>query len=93
MNLEDPLEEEMATQSSVLARGIPWTEEPGGPQFLGHKRIGHALATKQQQRLNQCVKWLENLYRFKNYEESQATSSKKLIKTFCYIGNTEHFHV
>ena len=51
MNLEDPFEEEMATQSSVLARGIPWTEEPGGPQFLGHKRIGHALATKQQQRL------------------------------------------
>ena len=26
---EDPLEEGMATHSSVLARGIPWTEEPG----------------------------------------------------------------
>ena len=28
---EDPLEEEMATHSSILARRIPWTEEPGGP--------------------------------------------------------------
>ena len=27
---KDPLEEEMATHSSVLAWGIPWTEEPGG---------------------------------------------------------------
>jgi len=27
---EDPLEKEMATQSSILAREIPWTEEPGG---------------------------------------------------------------
>ena len=29
---EDPLEEEMATQSSILAWRIPWTEEPGGLQ-------------------------------------------------------------
>ena len=29
---EEPLEEEMATHSSVLAWEIPWTEEPGGPQ-------------------------------------------------------------
>ena len=27
---ENPLEKEMATHSSILARGIPWTEEPGG---------------------------------------------------------------
>ena len=27
---EDPLEEEIATQSSILAWEIPWTEEPGG---------------------------------------------------------------
>ena len=27
---EDPLEKEMATHSSILAWGIPWTEEPGG---------------------------------------------------------------
>ena len=31
---EDPLEEEMATHSSILAWRIPWTEEPGGLQFM-----------------------------------------------------------
>ena len=32
---EDPLEEEMATQSSILACEAPWTEEPGGLQPTG----------------------------------------------------------
>ena len=32
---EDPLEEEMATPSSILAWEIPWTEEPGGLQSMG----------------------------------------------------------
>ena len=31
---EDPLEEDMATHSSILAGKIPWTQEPGGPQAL-----------------------------------------------------------
>jgi len=30
LSQEDPLEKEMATHSSILAWGIPWTEEPGG---------------------------------------------------------------
>ena len=34
---EDPLEKEMATHSSILAWRIPWTEEPGGLQSMGHK--------------------------------------------------------
>ena len=39
---EDPLEEEMATHSSILAWRIPWTEEPGGLYSpRGHKRVGH----------------------------------------------------
>ena len=38
---EHPLEEGMATHSSILAWRIPWTEEPGGLQSLGGKRIGH----------------------------------------------------
>ena len=37
---EDPLEEGMAAHSSILAWRIPWTEEPGGLQFLGLQRIG-----------------------------------------------------
>ena len=37
LSQEDPLEEEMATHSSILARKIPWTEEPGGLQSTGCK--------------------------------------------------------
>ena len=37
---EDPLEEEMATHSSILARRIPLTEEPDGLQFMGSQRVG-----------------------------------------------------
>ena len=43
---EDPLEKEMATHSSSLAWGIPWTEEPSGLQSMGSQRVGHDLATK-----------------------------------------------
>ena len=42
---EDPLEEEMATHSSILAWRIPWTEEPGGLQSMGHKELD---TTEQQ---------------------------------------------
>ena len=39
---KDPLEEEMATHSSIiLAWEIPWTEEPGGLQSMGSQRVGH----------------------------------------------------
>ena len=39
----------MATHSSILAWGIPWTEEPGRLHSMGSQRMGHDLATKQQQ--------------------------------------------
>ena len=38
---EDPLEEGMATHSSILAWRIPGTEEPGGLQSMGSQRVGH----------------------------------------------------
>ena len=38
---EDPLEEEMATHSRILAWETPWTEEPGGLQSMGSQRVGH----------------------------------------------------
>ena len=41
---KDTLEKEMATHSSILAREIPWIEEPGGLQFMGSQ--------KSQTRLN-----------------------------------------
>ena len=37
---EDPLEEGMATHSSILAWRIPWTEEPAGLQSIGLPRVG-----------------------------------------------------
>ena len=43
---EDPLEEGMATHSSILAWRIPWTEEPGGLQSVGLQRVRHDWATK-----------------------------------------------
>ena len=39
--LEDALEKEMATHSSILAWKIPWTEEPGRLQSMGSQRFGH----------------------------------------------------
>ena len=39
---EDPLEEGMATHSSILSWRIPWTEEPGDPlHSMGSQRVGH----------------------------------------------------
>ena len=41
LDQEDPLEEGMATYSSILAWRISWTKEPGGLQSLGLQRVGH----------------------------------------------------
>ena len=38
---EGPLEEGKATYSSIFARRIPWTEEPGGLQSIVSQRVGH----------------------------------------------------
>ena len=40
LSQEDPLEKGMATHSSILPWEIPWTEEPGGLQPMGSKRVG-----------------------------------------------------
>ena len=50
MGQEDPLEEEMATQSSILAWKIPWTEDPGELQ---------AMESQSWTRLNVCVHLVE----------------------------------
>ena len=41
LGLEDPLEEGMATHSSILAWRIKWTKEPGGLEVIGSQRDGH----------------------------------------------------
>ena len=40
---EDPLEQEMATHSSILGWRTPWIEELGGLQSMGSQRVGHDL--------------------------------------------------
>ena len=45
---EYPLEEELATHSSILSRKIPWTEEPGGLQFMiiaRQKNVGRMVGS------------------------------------------------
>ena len=46
LGLEDPLEEEMATHSSIPAWRIPWTEEAGRLQSMGSQRVSHDRVTK-----------------------------------------------
>ena len=41
LSQEDPLEEGMATHSSIIAWRLPWTGEPGWLQFMGSQRVGH----------------------------------------------------
>ena len=41
LDQKGPLEKEMTTHSSILAWEILWTEELGGLQSMGHKRVGH----------------------------------------------------
>ena len=41
LSQEDPLEEGMATHSSIIAWSIPWTEEPGWLQFMRSQRVRH----------------------------------------------------
>ena len=45
LGLEDPLEEGMATHSSILAWRIPWTEEPAGLHSIDSKELDTTEAT------------------------------------------------
>ena len=51
---EDALEEGMATHSSILAWRIPWTEESGGLQFIGHKELDTTEATEHISSTERC---------------------------------------
>ena len=59
---EDPLEKGMATHSSILAWRTPWTEEPGGLQFMGSHRVIH--------------NWMTNTHNHWDSHMEQLTSSK-----------------
>ena len=52
---EDPLEEAMATYSSILAWRIPWTKEPGGLQSMGLQRVGQDYRDSRHACIYVCV--------------------------------------
>ena len=54
---EDSLEKEMATHSSILARGIPWTEDPCGLQSMGLHTV--TSETEQLSLVNSCIRSLK----------------------------------
>ena len=60
---EDPLEEVIATYSSILVWRIPWTEEPGRLECTGSQRVGQNLSNKQQQQRT----IVKQLYSNKNF--------------------------
>ena len=91
LDWEDPLEEGMATHSSILAWRIPWTEEPGGLQSMGshdwgtthnqHRRYSLLLKAKIARKLNVKVRdrFLPNRKKVKLYWE-------KIVKLHIYSG-------
>ena len=56
LGCEDPLEESMATHSSILAWGIPWTEEPDGLQSMGSAKSQTPLKRLSRHAHTQLVK-------------------------------------
>ena len=91
LSWEDPLEKEMATHSSILAWRIPWTEEPGGLQSMGLKRVGYDTT----ERLHSfCVLYrLQALWKFrpvyrpkrkKERKKNHSPLRKKLL-LFCAV--------
>ena len=83
---EDPLGKGMATHSSILAWGIPWTEEPGGLPSMGLQRVGHDWVTNTNfytLRLNMlmCMKYI--------YREC---SEKRLSHVWLFVTPWTVFH-
>ena len=68
MGLEDPLEEEKVTHSSILAWKVPWAGEPGGLQSIGSPRVGQ-LAHKEQLTIStQVVIYLQTFFSYRTLQ-------------------------
>ena len=81
---EDPLEEDKATQSSIVVLRIPWTEAPGRLQSIGSQRIrhdwhdlAHIHATVHKDKVGLAEKWGHNEKIFKS---SHVPSRVKLVE-------------
>ena len=78
---EDSLEKGMANQSSILAWKIPWTEEPGGLQYMVLPRVGHNRATLTHSLTDNKISESLKLPRFlkNNFLRILDQKSKKLF--------------
>ena len=93
---EDPLKDEMATHSSILAWRIPWTEKPGELQSMGSQRVEHDLATKQLL-FSSPTKWnpLAQKHFWKSFEREvpreRAASRSPLLGCICSLEERDHW--
>ena len=81
---EDPLEEEMATHSSILDWEIPWTGEPGGLGSMGLQRVGHNLVTNNKS--NKIVIVQPNTDKREKRKKHEESS-------FCFFKITFFIHI
>ena len=85
----------MATNSSILAWEILWTEEPGGLQSSGHKRVGHNLATNSNNwcitlcEFQRCNTVIQLIFCFCSWRELLRST---LLVTFKYAMQVFLFH-
>ena len=84
---EDPLEEEMATHSSILAWRIPWTEEPGRLYSMGSKSQTW-MKWLSMHTLTHCMQL--SLQRLGSYEV--RTTGSHLIEDCVYLGISKYQH-
>ena len=75
---EDPLEEETATHSNILAWEIPWTEKPGGLESLVSQRVRCDLATK----------WTKQFYKWGNSERSDLFNNEEQVRWRAELGDS-----
>ena len=78
---DDPLEKGMATHSSSLAWGIPWTEEPGGLQSIGSQRFGHEWRNLAAYPHNNPMNKSNHYPNFTDAESESPVVTKKKKKT------------
>ena len=80
--LGNPLEEGIATHSSILAWRFLWTEESGGLQSTGLQRVRHDLVTKQQYKI--ALKFVTSINELKkNHPERDILSSSPSFLFVC----------
>ena len=88
---EDPLEEEMATHSRILAWEIPWAKEPGNLQSL--RSLGVRLRlTREEWDLSSC-NWCDLLGTFKTILRVVSLSEAREMRALARIAATEHTHI